>query len=485
MFETQTPNFTGSSSFDILNTVMDPYAQVTDCQRQHTMYEHLDLFFNHLNGVNSTQNLSALLKHDPCYSPIFETNMTVSSSSWIIDFDFWCSGILINLVGMVGILGNSLSLIILSRPQMRSSINYLLIALARCDIILIITSMFLFGFHSIYPYSFYDDTGGSMFWFRYTYNVYPRIIKYLFTLAVIAQTANCYLTLLVSLERFVAVCHPLRARALCTYGRSKFYVIFCTVVAVLYNLIRFEEIESCGDQHPDYGQIYCTRMTPLRTSTAYIKYYIHWSALVVNHIIPFSGLLIFNTMIYAQVRKANRERQMWSRTERREIGLATMLLCVVVVFILFNSLALYANFVEAFFDEIPLEIVIISNLLVTLNSSVNFIIYVIFGEKFKRIFLQLFCEGRIGRESPDGIVQEDSSYSNGDGNRSSSRLSRHGTQRTSLNLRNGTSLKIKRINRIRAPTQDPCVYYPARDISRTTEITKLGDKNGNITSDLL
>lgn len=156
--------------------------------------------------------------------------MTIPSSSWIIEFDFWCSGILINLIGMVGILGNSLSLIILSRPQMRSSINYLLIALARCDIILIITSMFLFGFNSIYPYSYADDGGGSMFWFRYTYNVYPRIIKFLFTVAVIAQTANCYLTLLVSLERYVAVCHPLRAvsrncNIIHYYFRYGYYII--------------------------------------------------------------------------------------------------------------------------------------------------------------------------------------------------------------------------------------------------------------------
>lgn len=230
-------------------------------------------------------------------------------------------------------------------------------------------------------------------------------------------------------------------------------------------------------------------MTALRDNETYINYYIHWSALVVNHIIPFTGLLVFNTMIYAQVRKANRERQMWSRTERREIGLATMLLCVVIVFILFNFLALYANFVEAFFGDLPMEVVIISNLLVTMNSSVNFIIYVIFGEKFKRIFLQLFCKGRVGRESPDGLMQDDSSFSNGDGNRSS-RLSRHGTQRTSL--RNGTSLKINRINRVRAPSPGPCVYYPAREINqtnRTIEITKNGIdwdiKNGTITSDLL
>lgn len=202
----QTLNLTG----DDISKVADPRSALNDCTRQHIMYTHLDEFLRHFNGVSDPQNLSKLLKHDPCYLPVFDQNMTLPSS-YIVDLNFWTCGILINIIGMVGILGNSLSLIILSRPQMRSSINYLLIALARCDIILIITSMFLFGFHSIYEYSYNDDTGGSMFWFRYSYNVYSRIINYMFTLAVIAQTANCYLTLLVSLERYVAVCHPLRA----------------------------------------------------------------------------------------------------------------------------------------------------------------------------------------------------------------------------------------------------------------------------------
>lgn len=204
-------NDTEETVEDILNAVAGT-SILTGCERQHRMYEHLDILQHHFDGIHNTQNLSLLIKQDPCYLPMLEVNSTIPSSLWITAFDFWCSGILINLIGMIGILGNSLSLIILSRPQMRSSINYLLIALARCDIILIITSMFLFGFHAIYPYTYNDDvTGGSMFWFRYSYNVYPRIIRYLFTLAVIAQTANCYLTLLVSLERYVAVCHPLRA----------------------------------------------------------------------------------------------------------------------------------------------------------------------------------------------------------------------------------------------------------------------------------
>lgn len=220
MLDQQTTNFTGDPNAELISNFQHAELQ---CEQQHIMYSHLDEFYNSFNGTNSTPNLSTLLRHDPCYLP--SSWLLEQPSSWLIELDFWCSGILINLIGMVGILGNSLSLIILSRPQMRSSINYLLIALARCDIILIITSMFLFGFHSIYPYSYNDDTGGSMFWFRYTYNVYPRIIKYLFTLAVIAQTANCYLTLLVSLERYVAVCHPLRAVSITFFHRLIYWSV--------------------------------------------------------------------------------------------------------------------------------------------------------------------------------------------------------------------------------------------------------------------
>lgn len=116
---------------------------------------------------------------------------------------FWIGGIFLNVVGFIGIFGNVLSMVILSRPQMRSSINYLLIGLARCDTVLIITAMLLFGFRGIYPYT------GCMFWY-YNY-VYPRIVTWFYPVATSAQTASIYLTLMVSLERYVAVCHPLRA----------------------------------------------------------------------------------------------------------------------------------------------------------------------------------------------------------------------------------------------------------------------------------
>lgn len=189
-----------------------------------------------------------------------------------------------------------------------------------------------------------------------------------------------------------------------------------------------------------------------------------------------------------QVRKANKERQRLSRLQRREIGLATMLLCVVIVFFICNVLPLVNNIIESFKIVVDVNIIEIlvktSNLLVTINSSVNFIIYVIFGEKFKRLFLMLFCHNSFffhgsGRDSPDGQTHDDSIMSNGD--RQSLRLNR---QNTSLS-RNGMSVRLngshRGSSRLRAPSPGPCVYYPSnrnsKDISTVTYSTQISIHN--------
>lgn len=170
---------------------------------------------------------------------------------------------------------------------------------------------------------------------------------------------------------------------------------------------------------------------------------------IVNCLIPFVTLIFFNIMIYRQVRKANRERLRLSRSEKREIGLAVMLMAVVIVFLLCNILALILNVLEVFFGMIKVELNTISNLLgkkkslflvtlfinefyfsVNVNSSVNFIIYVIFGEKFKRIFCMMLCKSRMAKR--EDALRDDSTYS-GENSRGSQRnSSRSGFQRDSF-----------------------------------------------------
>ncbi|VVC40276.1 7TM GPCR, serpentine receptor class w (Srw),GPCR, rhodopsin-like, 7TM,G protein-coupled [Cinara cedri] len=305
------------------------------------------------------------------------------SNDYNLLFEFIAYGLVLNVVGVFGILGNIITMIILSRPQMKTSINYLLIGLARCDTVLIFTSIMLFGLPVIYK--------ATNQLFVYYYKVHPLITPVVFPIAMISQTVSVYLTLTVTLERFQAVCYPLQARSLCTYGRARACVGLIILFSVLYNITRFMEAEYHECFHPNYTQIlYQLHPTPLRDNETYISIYINWMYLVVMYIIPFSLLVVLNAAIYNQVRLANRERQRLSQLRKKEIGLATMLLCVVVVFLFCNFWALVANVTESFYGKRIEWLIQFSNLLVTINSSINFVIYVIFGEKFKRLFFKLF-----------------------------------------------------------------------------------------------
>ncbi|XP_018579105.2 FMRFamide receptor-like [Anoplophora glabripennis] len=376
-------------------------------------------------------------------------------------YRFVTNGLLINIIGLLGLLGNIISMIILSRPQMRSSINYLLIGLARIDTVLIITSMLLFGLPGIYPY--------CKCLFTYYFIVYPHITTFVFPLAMVTQTASVYLTITVSLERFVAVCHPLRARSLCTYGRARIYVIGIVIFSVMYNLPRLWEGRVQKYWHKEYNvTIYCPQQSSFRDNILYQTIYIHWMYLICMYLLPFGSLAVLNACIYRQVLKANKERQRLSRLQKREIGLATMLLGVVAVFFVCNLLPLVINIIETFELDKNFNIIYLihaSNLLVTINSSVNFIIYVIFGDKFKRLFLILFCHNsffRSGTDSPDGATtHEDSFMSNG--GRQSLRLHRQSTSisRNGVSSRTNGSSRESRSTRSRTLSPGPCVYYPA------------------------
>ena len=75
-----------------------------------------------------------------------------------------------------------------------------------------------------------------------------------------------------------------------------------------------------------------------------------------------------------------------------------MLMTVVVVFQICNLPPLICNILEVVYDRVEDEIAIwpyltqTANLLVTVNSSVNIFIYIIFNNVFKRVFLQCLSD---------------------------------------------------------------------------------------------
>ena len=95
---------------------------------------------------------------------------------------FWINAVLTNIIVILGTVGNSLTIIILTRRAMRSSTNIYLTALAVWDIVVLICTALLIGLEAIPEFNVYRN-------YAYAY-----VVSYIYPIALIAQTATIWLT---------------------------------------------------------------------------------------------------------------------------------------------------------------------------------------------------------------------------------------------------------------------------------------------------
>ncbi|CAG2172845.1 unnamed protein product, partial [Oppiella nova] len=185
------------------------------------------------------------------------------------------------------------------------------------------------------------------------YNPLQYYIRIVYPLALISQTGSIWTTCLITVERYLAVCHPLRSLTLSTRSRAIWALSALSVCAFVYNLPRFAEIDTTDEA---------------------VKHYI----------IPLSLLSVLNTKIYFSVRKASNNRSELTRARQRELNLATC-----------NAPAFVINCLELIKPDYLVLPTMFSNVLVCLNSAINFLIYCIFGKKFREKLKEVFkCRTR-------------------------------------------------------------------------------------------
>lgn len=121
--------------------------------------------------------------------------------------------------------------------------------------------------------------------------------------------------------------------------------------------------------------------------------------------------------------------------------------------------------------------------MITVNSSVNFVIYVIFGEKFKRLFFKLFfphglrlCGNAFGgRDSPEHTHEDSFMSCNGDRSHSiRQHLHRINNSYNKTVRKKNSHYHIRNMPSTRAPrasSPGPCVYYPTRERRESWEQT--------------
>ncbi|MFH4977805.1 hypothetical protein AB6A40_004514 [Gnathostoma spinigerum] len=279
-------------------------------------------------------------------------------------------GIVLPAIGSLGLIGNSISAFVYSRPAMISSLNVYLCALAISDMTTIFTAFFLFFLENMRK--------SSAFISRF----FATFAPVTFPLGLTAQSLSVFLTVAAALDCFLIVVGPANCkRRICSVKSSLKAIVCIALVASVYNsphLFEIFVIECWSLRHAVVSLDVCP--TALRQNQTYFTVYYAWMYTLVMAVGPVILLILLNTCIIISMRNLP------ARQNEGDSDAITLVL-VVCLFITCNILPLTVNFLELFFGIVNSYLIDLSNLMVVFNSSCNFLIYYTFGSRF-RVTLQ-------------------------------------------------------------------------------------------------
>ncbi|XP_023933157.1 FMRFamide receptor-like [Lingula anatina] len=143
-------------------------------------------------------------------------------------FSFYCIG----TVAVAGIIGNILSIVVLSRDKSEAHLKHLLRGLALVDCVFLIFVLPT----SVLPNGYPHIRGLEEYYFF----VYPFLLIWLLPLMYAGQTASVWMVVMVTVDRYFAVCRPFsKFRFSAKRAAHVPWVVF--LAAVIYNIPRFFE----------------------------------------------------------------------------------------------------------------------------------------------------------------------------------------------------------------------------------------------------
>ncbi|KAK0396443.1 hypothetical protein QR680_001717 [Steinernema hermaphroditum] len=306
-------------------------------------------------------------------------------------FNLVLIGFVLPFIGMCGLLGNGLSAFVYSRPAMRSSTNSYLCALGCSDSAVICTAIFLFCVDSVRRYSLTLSV------------IYGALSSFIYPLGMAAQTCSVYFTLAAGIDCFVQVCLTEKLKSLISHPSFvRKSVIGVVLFSIFYNIPHCFEAVVLECWHPQFQNPSLEMCpAPFRFLPSYMLIYYKYMYSLFLAIGPLVVLVILNScIIFATmfVKKGS---------DNANTGDTISLVLVVLLFLTCNAAALLLNVLEARLAELlgpRLDYVVdASNLLVVLNSSFNFCIYVTFSSQFRRTLRQCFSTTKT-RPAPRRVL---------------------------------------------------------------------------------
>ncbi|XP_035784576.1 sex peptide receptor-like [Anopheles albimanus] len=323
--------------------------------------------------------------------------------SYSIPLYGYCTPVLL----LITLTANSLIVIVLSKRSMASPTNFVLMAMALCDLFTVLFPapgllyMYTFGNH-------YKPLSPLLV--CYIWNALNEILPAMF------HTASVWLTLALAVQRYIYVCHAPTARTWCTIPRVKNVIASICIAAFFHQSSRFfdksyslitiewngQETSVCHIETAEWVHEYISE-------DFYYTFYFSFRILFV-HLAPCASLVALNVLLFRAMKQAQRTRdRLFKDNKKRECKrlrdsncTTLMLIVVVTVFLIveiplgvITALHILSSLIYEFLDYYIANLFILfANFFLIVSYPINFAIYCGMSRQFRETFKEIFIKSR-------------------------------------------------------------------------------------------
>ncbi|CAH1773280.1 unnamed protein product [Owenia fusiformis] len=332
--------------------------------------------------------------------PPFNKGYTTFTRQVEFIIGFWTS----LFVCLFGLIGSVLSFLVLSTSQIHSSI-VILKGVSVCD------GSFCLWYltFELYKNIYYGKRNWILNHGSESVHVLPWVNPYIEEIESILIHISIWFIVLLTANRFVIVCKPMKAKILCTIRRTTISMILLVIVCLGSSVPSFLMVE------PYWSKSWCSeerwveeKYTKLGGSPMFLKIYVICFKPLVFHILPTVSVIMMTIAILVSLKKASKKRAEMRGTgvttaSKNEDKLTRLFIAVAVMFLCFVMPRVVADIMRAqdllffptsfqdptgFIDSMKnnnktIYLHIVSNLCLRLNASLNFVLYILVNKEFR------------------------------------------------------------------------------------------------------
>ena len=306
-------------------------------------------------------------------------------------------------VCVFGVISNVMNIVVLTQKNMIMSTNVILTALAIADMLTMASYL---------PYALYFYCIAIPDW-RYNHP-YGWIVYLLFNtnFIITVHTIAMWLTVALAVFRYIVVCHHTLGPKLCNLQRAKLTIlavflatcVFCIPNYVMYTPVK---LESSGGYWFKQNEFV----------SEFHKVFNYWLFGVVLKVAPCVLLTVLSSLLIRAMRHADQKRrrlksqgkraesERTSEHNRTTAMLVAVVLCFVVAELPQGVLAFLSGVDTNIFLNVYVPLGDIWDIIVLVNSAVNFILYCIMSRQFRNTFKDVFftCKPKMAK-STNGVA---------------------------------------------------------------------------------